>query len=213
MLIHNNKNNLRAKQFNPTVIRLERCNSTVNTSLLHTVTHNSGLADTVKTAEYIKQQMEKLIKKSSLLRDYVSVHARGSSIELILNSDVRLNIIPGYEVAAGVFIAMPEVAGTTAWIPIPFTPVRNTFWKAFKINECRRRVLNELRHIQNRVLTQLSEPQLTMAIFWEMEVERDWSDDKVTERVHDVLDRLLICIKKKNLPHYFYPSFNTFRRF
>jgi len=215
MLIHDNKNNLRARQYNSSVIRLERCNSTVGTSFLQTVTHNSGLADTRKTAEYIRRQIEQVIDKSSLLRRYTSANLEGSTIAIRSSCDRSFNILPGYEVSEGFFVATPGVSDTEAWIPIPFTPIRNKFWKAFGISECGRRVLNELMDIRNRErsLVQLNEHHFRMAVFSEMEVERDWSDDKVTERLQDVLHRLLISIKEKNLPDYFDPTRNTLLQF
>src|SRR6218665_580622 len=209
MVISDNKNNLRVCRYNKRVVRLKRCNSTVSTSLLQTVPHSSGLADTRKTAEYIKQQMEKIINKSSFLCANVRVYVEGSNIVLKSSCDLELDILPGYEIGEGFFVAMPNVADTAAWVPIPFTPVRNKFWKAFKINECGKRVLSELREICKHTLPHLSEYHIRMAIFWEMEVERDWSDDKSEERVHDVLDRLLTSIKQRTLPSYFDPTKNT----
>ena len=217
MFISDNKSNLRACRNNPRVVRLKRCNPTGCISLLQTVSHNSGLADTRKTAEYIKQQMEKIIKKSSFLAG-VRVHLEECHIVLKALCCLKLTILPGYQVGEDFFAAMPGVSDTSAWIRIPFTPVRNKFWKAFTINECGKRVLSKLKEIlylkdSSEGLTSLSEYHLRMALFWEMEVEQDWSDDKEAERVHDVLDRLMTSIKQNYLPNYFYSTTNTLSQF
>lgn len=132
MFIHS-INNLRALRYGPEVVLPEGSNSTVGTSLLQTVPHNYDSVDTRKTAEYIKQQLETLIDKYSYLREgvHLSVHLEGSRIVLKTGLKAVLNIVPGYEVAKGFFVAMPGEAHTNAWVRIPFSPVMNKFWKAF----------------------------------------------------------------------------------